>query len=393
MPLTSTGWGVLLGSVAVYAVGAVLGYQELAMLGAGGLLVVVAALVTVARSTTLGAERRVVPDRVTVGEPAEGLLTVTNEGTRRSSPVLGHEVVRRRRSVPTTLASSSAASASGSAIELAVGRLRAREAQTLPFWLPTGRRAVLDVGPFVVTRGDPFGLVERRSSHGEARTLWVHPRVHPIGPLPLGRQRDLEGPTSESARGETVFHSLREYVVGDDLRRVHWKATAHSGSLMVREHADPVRPDATVVLDDRAEVLDPGGFDLAVEVVASVAVAALRGGFPVNVTSTSGAVRTSPTVGDVALLDVLAGVEQRDHDGLDQVTQRLMAGRGGRALVVVTGRPGPEEMPRWAAAGRRFGTVIVVTVAADALPAAPAGVTVLRVGTADDLIVGWRRLQ
>jgi uncharacterized protein (DUF58 family) len=387
--MTRTGWGVLLGSLAVYVAGAWLGYQELTILGAAGLVVVVAALTTVVRSTTLTAERRRVPDRVTVGEPAEGLLTVTNVGGRRSSPVLGHEQVRR------------GAGGTTSPVELAVGRLRPRQAQTLPYWLPTGRRAVLDVGPFVVTRADPFGLVERRTSHGEARRLWVHPRVHPIGPLPLGRQRDLEGPTSESARGETVFHSLREYVVGDDLRRVHWKATAHSGSLMVREHADPVRPDATVVLDDRAGALGVEGFDLAVEEVASVAVAARRGGFPVNLQSTSGVVRTSPTLGDTALLDVLAGVEQWDHDGLSAVTQRLLAGRGGRALVVVTGRPEAGEMPQWAGAGRRFGVVIVVAVMVpselpaglpDVVPVAPAGVTVLRVRDVEDLIVGWRRL-
>jgi uncharacterized protein (DUF58 family) len=388
--MTRTGWGVLLGSLAVYVAGAWLGYQELTILGAAGLLVVVAASATVVRSTTLSAERRLVPDRVTVGEPAEGLLTVTNVGNRRSTPVLGHEQVRR------------VAGGADSPVELAVGRLRPRQAQTLPYWLPTGRRAVLDVGPLVVIRADPFGLVERRTRHGEGRRLWVHPRVHSIGPLPLGRQRDLEGPTSESARGETVFHSLREYVVGDDLRRVHWKATAHSGSLMVREHADPVRPDATVVLDDRAWVLGSVGFDLAVEVVASVAVAARRGGFPVNVQSISGAVRTSPTLGDTALLDVLAGVEQRHHAGLSSVTERLLAGRGGRALVVVTGRSGGVEMSQWAAAGRRFGAVIVVAVMVpselpdglpDVVPAAPAGVTVLRVRDADDLVVGWRRLS
>lgn len=401
--MTGRGWGLLAGSVALYALGTWLGYPELNVLGAAGLLLMVLGLATVAGSTPLEAERRLVPDRATVGEVAEAMVTVTNTGSRRSRAVLGLEPIR-----PAWLSAGS----TPNHVEVAVRRLVPGQAQTLTYRLPTERRTVLDVGRFQVSRGDPFGFIERRSSYGATSRFWVHPRVHPIGPLPLGVDRDLEGPTSESARGDGVFHSLREYVPGDDLRRVHWKATAHRGTLMVREHADPTRPDATVVLDDRAgDRLDSTGFDLAVEVAASAAVVSRRAGFPVQVLSVSGRLRTSAAAGDTALLDLLAGARQHDEDRLAALTESLTTGPGGRALVAVTGRPTPGELGRWALAGRRFGLVVVVAVlpndAADPggsadvsgpgvavdLPPAPAGLTLLPVSNADELVAGWGGLR
>lgn len=380
--MNRTGWGFVVGGVGLYVLGTWLGYAELNVLGAAALLLVAGALATVARPVTLTGERRLTPQRVTAGELAEGHLVVTNHGARRSPSVLGIEQL-----------------SVGGGVELAVAGLRPRRSRTLVYPLPTERRAVVAVGPFVVSRSDPFGFVERRSRHGRADTLWVHPRVHPIGPLPVGRQRDVDGATEDAAAGEMVFHSLRDYVVGDDLRRVHWKATAHRGVLMVREHVDPAQPDATVVLDDRDDVLDAAGFDLAVEVVASVAIAARHDRFPLRLLSLSGAVQLPPATDDVGLLDALAAVERRplgNGDGPAAVARQVTASGGGRALVVVTGRAGVRDLPTWSTVGRRFGVAIVVVVHDPddpVAPAAPGGLTVLPVTTAADFVAAWRRLR
>ncbi len=376
MPITPRGWALAAGSLAVTAAGVALGYPELNALGAAGLVLVVLALVTVAPPVALGADRRVAPDRVAVGGLAESLVTVANEGPRRAGAAMALDVVGE------------------AAVEIAVPALSPGRSHTVPYRLPTDRRAVLDVGPLVVVRSDPLGLAERRVVVGGAARLWVHPRVHAVAPLPVGRSRDLEGPTSDLARGDGSFHALREYVIGDDLRRVHWKATAHRGALMVREHADPARPDVTVALDDRSGALGADDFELAVEVVASVCVASRRSGFPVRLVSASGALDGAPLGDEAPLLDLLAGAGQ--HGGTaDPVPPSVAAsGPAGRALVAVVGRPRPGELQRWAAAGRRFGGAILVVVGRrEAVPAAPAGVHLVTAATAAEFTTAWGGLR
>ena len=52
--------------------------------------------------------------------------------------------------------------------------------------------------------------------------------------------------------GGTDLVGLHEYTMGDDLRRLHWATSARTGTLMVREDADPAEPHVCVLLDDRA---------------------------------------------------------------------------------------------------------------------------------------------
>ena len=60
------------------------------------------------------------------------------------------------------------------------------------------------------------------------------------------------------------FHALREYVPGDDLRRINWKASARSDDLMVRETALEGVRRCTVVLDTSAAEYDVDAFERAV---------------------------------------------------------------------------------------------------------------------------------
>ena len=72
--------------------------------------------------------------------------------------------------------------------------------------------------------------------------------------------------------GTIAFQGLRPYVVGDDLRMVHWRTTARTGTLMVKKHVDTNRPQVVVLLDDRAGSYPANRwFEEAVEVAASLA--------------------------------------------------------------------------------------------------------------------------
>jgi len=100
-----------------------------------------------------------------------------------------------------------------------------------------------------------LGLAANRLSAGESTLLWVHPRTYPMGVSVAGHPRHHhEGRTTEkSLRGSFDLREVREYVVGDDVRHLHWKAAARTGQLMVRDYADPDQPRFTVLLDNRIE--------------------------------------------------------------------------------------------------------------------------------------------
>ena len=119
----------------------------------------------------------------------------------------------------------------------------------------------------------------------------MYPRVHPLRAVPAGVARSLDGRVDRVPHGSITFDSLREYVVGDELRRVHWRTSARVGELMVREHVDTSLPRLVVLLDNRAAA-HPGArggmaetFEAACEAAASVVTAALREELPVTLRS------------------------------------------------------------------------------------------------------------
>jgi uncharacterized protein (DUF58 family) len=182
-------------------------------------------------------------------------------------------------------------------------------------------------------------------------------------PLPVGRVPDFEGRRTDAARSGTVtFSSLREYVPGDDPRRIHWRTTARTGTLIVREHIDTTEPTTTVVLDTRAAAMDPEAFEHAVQAAASVAEATTRAGRPARVVILGEDPARLARLGAVSTLDRLAAA-QRTPDGdpvrLMEAVQRTPAGG---ALVVVTGPPEPALASRLAGQRRRFTPVAVLAV-------------------------------
>src|SRR5438105_13844791 len=73
------------------------------------------------------------------------------------------------------------------------------------------------------------------------------------------------------------FFALREYEMGDDLRRVHWRSTARTGELMLRQDEMPWESRATILLDNRPSTHSGDSFERAVEAAASIATAMCQG--------------------------------------------------------------------------------------------------------------------
>lgn len=168
-----------------------------------------------------------------------------------------------------------------SRIELAVGsataqfmvpRLAAGAEHEELFAVPTKRRAVLVVGPVRSVRDDPLSLMRRQVTWAKEQELFVHPRTVRLDEAASGFLRDLEGtPSSALSSSDIAFHALRDYAPGDDRRHVHWRTTARTGKLMVRQFEETRRSHVVVALDNLAEhYASDDEFELAVSVAASI---------------------------------------------------------------------------------------------------------------------------
>ena len=129
------------------------------------------------------------------------------------------------------------------------------------FVIPTSRRAVVEVGPARTVRGDPLGLLRREVAWTGVTELFVHPRIVGLDPLGSGLLRDLEGQSSNDiSMSDLAFHTLRDYAAGDDRRYIHWRTSARTGQLMVRQFVDTRRIHATIGRRRRSgQLRDRGG--------------------------------------------------------------------------------------------------------------------------------------
>ena len=380
--LTPAGLGLLVGAALAGLAGWALGYAELAVLALAALLVLVAAVATVSVPPRLSVERHVEPPRVARGDLALGLVEVRNLGRRPAAAALATDRVG-----PLDVA-------------VTLPRLAAGAHRTTTYRLPTRKRGIVTVGPLLVERRDPLGLARAAVARGGTSTFVVHPRVLPLAGLLAGRSRSLEGITAQRApRGTVTFHALREYVVGDDLRHVHWRSTARTGTLMVKEHIDTSRPETVLLLDSRPSSYDPDGmaFEEAVDVVASLAVACATVGFPVRIVTTDG-LRFGggrPARDPGPLLDRLACVHTREAGDVATACATLTRERAGDTAVVVTGLAQPADLRAVGALRRRFDRTALVSVRADAR-AAPTprlhGVATVDADDAPAFASAWARV-
>ncbi|MEU4554393.1 uncharacterized protein (DUF58 family) [Micromonospora violae] len=382
MGITARGVGLLVAAVLLLGAGFRFAYPELTLLGAAaGAAVGYAALVALWRPR-LTVTRRADPDRVARGEPANMTLTVRNTGRLRSANLLAEDRCGDR-SVP-----------------VPVLRLRPGRDTEVRYDVPTDRRGVVPVGPLRVTRRDPLGLVALARPYGAAVPVWVHPRIHPLTAVPRGAGRSLDGRVDGVPHGSITFDSLREYVVGDELRRVHWRTSARVGELMVRENVDTSLPRLVVLLDNRVAA-HPGrvggvaeSFESACEAAASVVTAAHRADLPVLLLVAAVEPTDAPDgEADAALgpLDRLAAADlSSDGDAVRAATTRLRQDRLGDTLIFLTGPGGRDELGHVGALRGAYPSVVVgVFGATEPTPPGAAGLVVVDAADGAQFAAEW----
>jgi uncharacterized protein (DUF58 family) len=293
-----------------------LGWQEAMWIAAACAVVFLLGVGFLLGATDLDVTVDVDPLRVTVGEPAGGALFVRNTGKRRMLPLRVELTVGR------------------GAATFDVPSLSADAVHDELFVLPTSRRQIIPVGPATSVRGDPLGLTRRAIDWTEPVDLYVHPRIARLDNLGAGFLRDLEGqPTADLSANDVAFHTLREYVPGDDRRFIHWRTTARVGDLMVRQFVDTRRSHLAIVLDTRpSSYLDESEFELAISLAGSLGTRALRDDQEVSLSVGSGPL---PATNGQQLLDSLAGIDW-SHRHEDLVSQSIrVTGTAGISIVTL----------------------------------------------------------
>ena len=300
--LTARGWGALVVVVASTTLGLALGYPEGVGLAVGALLLLIVSFFLISG-----------------GGPAFALALAPPRVERLSDTVVRVDV--------------EAARAHRRGL-----RLRGTDSSHPVVWdatgvhadipVPTHRRGPVSLGPWVLERVDPWGLMRRRVGEVEGVALLVVPRVRPVSLAALPSALADFGGSAEM--GTTTFATLREYVIGDELRHVHWRSSAKTGKLMMRQYVDVTRPRITLVLvaEERAYT-SADEFEEAVDFIASLAAVASSSGLDVEAVTTSGERASHGGGRSSAVLDLLALVER----GASGVDTRLL--RSNRATTIV----------------------------------------------------------
>ena len=348
--LTRSGWLAALGAAASLFTGRIFGLVELFLLGMG-LVVLLLLVITRVLLTRLSLEvgRQLSPRRVHAGQPARVELAVTNKGTRDTPVLRLHDPVTGTQGATILMAP----------VE---DGLTVRSA----YRLPTERRGLIAIGPLAVIVADPFGLAQVRAIAAPRTELTVLPRVDEILPPPVsGGDEPLAGvrQTTLAASAGHDFAALREYVVGDDLRRVHWPSSARHGELLIRQDEVHWQGRTTIVLDTRARTHHGDTFEVAVSAAASIVSASWRRRDLLRFVTTGG-YDSGFNAGQAhveRVLEELAVVNTTSVGSLRGVLEGLPR-IGATSVVVVVGDVPDPELHGLLAMPGRVGSVTVVSI-------------------------------
>jgi uncharacterized protein (DUF58 family) len=360
---TRRGWTIVGAAIGLLVGGWVLGADELSVLGLAGLALVLLSVswVMVARPRVT-VERRTEPRRLHVGDLARADLDCTLSGAH-SSPLL--ELME-------------SIADGGWRARFLVAPIAPGERVTPAYRIPTDRRGLLALGPARAAVGDPLGLARRGHVVARREEVLVRPRVHAIVPPTLGAGRRLAHDDDRSPRAAATdatgeFLAVRPYETGDDPRRVHWRSSARSDDLMVRQFEAPRRGATLVILDtrhrpdapeandgDNASALDVA-FERAVEAAASFGTWLQRRRRPVECSTSAGAMLTrGPTDTGPTVLDRLATVTPGESDELVAMLAGLRR-RPPELVVLVTADLDDAAVAALRACTRRSAVLAVCT--------------------------------
>jgi len=295
--MTTRGRCLLAGGLAAAVCAFLLDERDLLRVGIlAAVLPFAAYLLTATRRPKIEASHQVLPDRLSPGTAGQVTLTLTNAGTARTRIL--------ELSEPPTVDLTAGMRC------LLPGLRRGRSAQAT-YRLFAARRGRFELGPPLVRFSDPFALWEDvRVVDARTEVLVVPASVQLAGlPAGAGNRSAASGRAALGSVGGDPDIAVRSYRSGDDIRTIHWRASARHDELMVRLEEPVSHGGAVVLLDNRAPAHRGIGADssleTAVTLAASISLHLLATDHEVRLTAHSGEVIAH---GHDISDDVLAGL-------------------------------------------------------------------------------------
>ncbi|MCU1659363.1 MAG: Conserved repeat protein [Pseudonocardiales bacterium] len=326
--------------------GLLLGAVDLVRAGALALAIPLTASLVVYRSRVRIANRRSAdPARASAGGAVSIHLAITNRsllptGALLLEDQLPQQLVGRARFVVPGLAS--------------------REARTVSYRMPELPRGRYRAGPLRIRLTDPFHMVDVVRSFTATNDFIVTPVIDPLPSVEPPRSYDIgdnAGSHSIGVHGADDA-STREYRTGDDLRKIHWRSSARTGMLMVRQEERPWQGQSTMLLDLRAaahsvvpedgeQAPDPrqrSSLEWAISAAASIGTHLLLAGRGVGLISDLVSGERMYLDGAPRLSDHLAGVRAVPQPDLSPIAELARTAARDSALVAVLGRLDPTSL-------------------------------------------------
>ena len=262
--LTVRGRCFLAAGVAAVICGIQIGERDFVRIGLlAAALPVLARLLFGRRPREIWVRRNVSAVQVEAGDLAQVVVEVTNGSEHRTGTLQLEEDLPR---------------GLGQRQRFWLPPLRPHERVTLHYPIQTQGRGRFPVGPMNVRSGDVLGMVECNESLESIASLLVTPRTEPLPRIALTgrwagagdyRTRDMMG-------GGSPDVTIREYRLGDDLRRIHWPSSARVDELMVRREDQHWQPQCTLLIDNRRISHRGYGPTSSMERAVSVAASMIR---------------------------------------------------------------------------------------------------------------------
>ena len=347
---TGRGMAVAAGALLLWLGARTLGATDLHVVSVGLLLLApFAAAVVRWRQHDLTLTRRLSTRRAFPGSRVRVDLEVRNEGRSTTSVLLLDD------RLPPSL---------GRAARAVLTGIPPRGRQTVSYSVVCRTRGRYFIGPLVANVSDPFDLSRRRIEFPGHQELVVYPEVEDLrSPRELvGGVGSGESTARQLFRTGDEFYTMRHYEIGDDLRRIHWRSTARTGELMIRQDEAARRAMTVLFIDTRSRALGgrPEAFERGVSAAASVGAHYVQAGFSLRLASPD---LLPHSVSREEFLEILAVVSPTRTRLLSPSLQRLRGQAvAGATLIVVTHLLLPEEIPALTGATAGYGPRVAIMV-------------------------------
>ncbi len=345
---TTRGTCLLAAGFSAILCGFLLGEVDLVRAGILTAVIPIASALFVHRSRVqIANRRRVEPTRGQAGQDIVVHLTITNRSLLRTGALMLEDRLPDR--VP------------GRA-RFVVDPLAGHEVRHVSYRIPGLGRGHYRAGPLRMRVCDPFRMVDVTRSFTATSEFVLAPVIDPLPAIDPPRSDDVgddAGSRSVGSHGADD-QSTREYRTGDDLRKIHWRSSARTGALMVRQEERPWHGHCTVLLDVResghAELPPDSGqpagmdtrlassFEWAVSAVASIGSHLQLTGRTLSLISGTTAPERLRFADPNRLAGHLADVRHSPRDDLAPAVGLLRTAARDSTLVAVLGRLDPKTL-------------------------------------------------